>query len=208
MIPRTFWRIWLDEEVPERYEAFWDTFKALHPSWEFVTIARTEDLVFMRPHIRAVFDQCTTHAGRSDVVRYEAVYQLGGVYVDCDVEALKPFDPLVDTDKAFAGWEDSRMICPTVIGAPAGHPALGELLDVLPEWFDAHRDEPPNVSTGPHLMTRLWRWRDDVTLYPPVTFYSVHWSEKKRLGGPYPEEAVSIHHWDARWLPGGPPQRE
>lgn len=206
MIPRTFYRIWVGEPVPERYETFWAKFQELHPGWEFITLA-SPNLMWMRKHVKAVYDQCTTHAGRSDVLRYEVVYQFGGVYVDCDVEPLKSFEPLIHTDKAFAGWEDSRMICPTVIGAPIEHPALGELLDVLPEWFEAHRDAPPNVSTGPHLITRLWRWRDDVTLYPPVTFYSVHWSNKKALGGPYPEEAVSIHHWDARWLPGGPPQR-
>lgn len=207
MIPKTFWRIWLDEPVPERYEVFWRKFQALHPEWEFRTLYSSR-LMWMRPRIKAVFDACDTHAGRSDVLRYEVVYRFGGVYVDCDVEPLRAFDPLVNTDKAFAGWEDDRMICPTVIGAPVEHPALGELLDVLPEWFATHRGELPNVSTGPHLMTRLWRWRDDVTLYPPQVFYPVHWSEKKKLGGEYPPEAYSVHHWDAGWLPGGPPQRD
>ncbi len=207
MIPRRFFRVWLDEPVPERLEVFWKQFQVLHPGWEFVTFHNSDTLTWMRPHIRELFDRCATHAGRSDVVRYEAVYRWGGIYVDADVEPLRSFAPLVETGKAFAGWEDERMVCPTVIGAPQTHPAMVDLLDALPNWFNLFEGHPPNRQTGPYLLTRMWRWRDDVTLYPPEAFYPVHWSEKRKLGDPYPEESYCVHHWDAGWLPDGPPQR-
>jgi mannosyltransferase OCH1-like enzyme len=210
MIPRTLWRIWLDEPVPPEYDAYWERFAELNPGWQLKTISRSV-LPWMRPHIRDIFRECSTHAGRSDVLRYELLYQFGGVYVDCDVEPLKPFEPLLGEGKGFqpfAGWEDNRMICPTVMGSPPSHPAMGDLLDFLPGWFEVHRGEAPNRQTGPYVLTRCWRWRDDVTLYAPDVFYPVGWWEKKKLGGPYPETALSVHHWDARWLPGGPPQRD
>lgn len=206
-IPTTFWRVWLDEPVPERAEGFWDTFKIFHPTWAFKTVTDSGDMPWMRPSIRKVFDRCTTHAGRSDVVRYEALYHFGGVYVDTDVECLKPFDELLTPGTPFAGWEDERLVCPTVIGCPAEHPALGDLLDILPEWFDNRPDAPPNHATGPYLFTACWRWRDDVRLLPPLAFYPVHWSNKKELGHPYPAASFAVHHWDAGWLPNGPPQR-
>lgn len=207
-IPKTFWRIFIDDPIPPKFEEFWDGFQRLHPTWQFMTLASPR-LMWMRPFVHDIFDRCTTHAGRSDVLRYEVLFQFGGVYVDTDVECLRPFDDLVNTDKPFAGWEDHRMICPTVLGSPMHHPALGDLLNRLPSWFDEHGGEagPPNLTTGPHLLTAMWAERTDVTLYPPVTLYPVHWSEKWRLGGPYPKESYAVHHWNASWLPDGPPQR-
>ena len=43
----------------------------------------------------------------SDYVRLWALYNEGGVYLDTDVQTLKPFDPLMEFD-AFAGFEGSK----------------------------------------------------------------------------------------------------
>lgn len=202
--PRVLHRIWLDEPVPDRFEGYWQGLQALHPDWEFVTWDDSSVLGWLR--CSAEFAQATTHAGRSDVLRYEVLAEHGGVYVDTDVEGLRPFDDLLD-GRPFAGWEDERMICPTVMGGPAGHPALQELVSDLPRWFRRYQGHPPNRQTGPYYLTMRWRWREDVRLLEPPAFYPVHWSEKRKLGGPYPPESYAVHHWAAGWLPDGPPQR-
>lgn len=197
-------RIWLDEPVPERLEVFWKGARELHPTWSLRTFSSSRALSWMRCHDE--FDAAATWAGKSDVLRYAALWEFGGVYVDADVEFLRPFDDLLDGEP-FAAWEDHNMICPTVMGAPPRHPAIGALLDALPAWFAARPKAPPNEQTGPYLLTRLWRRRHDVRLLDPVAFYPIHWSEKRLLGGPYPAESYAVHHWDAGWLPDGPPQR-
>lgn len=205
MIPRIFHRIFLDDPIPDGFESYWERFQALHPSWEFYTWDDSRQLDWMRN--REAFDRADTHAGRSDVLRYEILARVGGVYVDTDVEPLRAFDELLESPEPFAGWEDDRLLCPTVMGSPPGHPAIEALLDALPNWSRKHRHSPPNRQTGPYFLTRYWRWRQDVRLLPPVAFYPVHWSNKRALGGPYPPEALSVHHWAAGWLPNGPPQR-
>lgn len=204
MIPKVAHRIWLDEPIPDELERYWESFYALHPDWQMMTWNRSSMLAWMQN--KPIFDQCQTWAGKSDVARYEILATFGGVYLDTDVEPLKPFDDLLDGDP-FAGWEDGNMICPTVMGGEAGHPALVALVDGLPAWFKPRKNRPPNQATGPHFLTRMWRNRTDVRLFDPVTFYPVHWSSKKDLGGPYPPESFAVHHWNAGWLPGGPPQR-
>lgn len=206
MIPRVFHRVWLDEPIPDEFEAYWDGFRAQHPGWEFRTWDRTEEL---RDWMICSdeFDAATTHAGRSDVARYEILARYGGVYVDTDVECLRSFDDLTLSDKPFAGWEDGNMICPTVMGAPPGHPAMLAILGALPRWVAHRPGQPPNRQTGPYLLTHTWRGRPDVRLLPPVAFYPVHWSEKTKLGGEYPDGSYAVHHWAASWLPAGPPQR-
>jgi len=198
IIPRVYHRIWLDEQVPRRFEDYWDRFKALHPSWEFVTWDDSSQLGWMRT--KALFDRCQTWAGKADLLRYEIMLAHGGVYVDTDVEPLRPFDPLLDDDRPFAAWEKDRvLLCPTVLGSPPGHPAFAAVLDYLPGWFDHQPGTKPNYQTGPVPFTRVWRRRRDVRRLPRETFYPVLWWERERLGGPYPPESYCVHHWVAGW---------
>lgn len=196
----------MDEPVPARLDVFWDRFQELHPGWKFVTWSSSSEEALSWMRCRSTFDAQETWAGKSDVLRYEVLAKYGGIYVDADVEPIRAFDELLD-GPPFAGWEDGNMVCPTVMGSPVGHPAIEELISRLPAWAERHAGRPPNQATGPYFLTRTWRWRDDVRLLPPVSFYPVHWSEKVKLGGPYPSESFSVHHWDAGWLPDGPPQR-
>jgi mannosyltransferase OCH1-like enzyme len=204
MIPKLAHRIWLDEPMPERFEGFWRRFRELHPDWELVTWDRSGMLDWMSNW--SVFTRCTTWAGKSDVARYEILARYGGVYLDTDVEPLRSFDDLLGAGP-FVAWEDQRLLCPTVMGAPPQHPAAQALVDGLAEWFARREGKPPNQATGPYFLTAMWRARTDVRLLPPVTFYPVHWSEKRNLGGPYPAASYAVHHWAAGWLPDGPPQR-
>lgn len=205
MIPKVFHRIWLDEPIPEEFEVYWKGFQEVHPDWEFRTWDDSEALHFLR--CRAEFEAAKTWAGKSDILRYELLRVFGGVYVDTDVEPLRSFADLVEDDRPFIGWEDERLLCPTVMGSPAGAPALEALVAALPAWFRKYRNAAPNRQTGPYFVTRHLRGRSDVRLLDRDVFYPVHWSEKRNLGGPYPETAYAVHHWAAGWLPDGPPQR-
>lgn len=199
MIPKVFHRIFLDDPIPLKFEAFWDTFMVLHPDWEFLTWNDSSKLGWMRN--QEAFASVTTHAGRSDILRYEILAKYGGIYVDTDVEPLRSFEELVYDDRAFAGWENQTLLCPTVLGAPPGHPAFESLLSHLPAWIERHPDQPPNKQTGPHFLTRMWFFRDDVRRLSPVYFYPVGWWERDKLGGPYPEESFCVHHWNQGWDP-------
>lgn len=200
MIPRVIHRVWLrrdaDDVIPDRFEMFWRRFRELNPGWEFVTWYTVPDWIVNRD----VLDWQTTDAGRSDVMRYEILARCGGIYVDTDVEPLQPFERLIRPEP-FAAWEDDRLVCPTVMGSPPGHPAMVDLVTNMRRHARARRHRPPNVQTGPWYITRRWRRRDDVLLYAPVRFYPVHWSERHRLGGPYPEASFAVHHWNQGWDP-------
>lgn len=202
MIERILHRIWLDEPIPERWEGFWDRFIAMHPDWTFMThTSSAEARSWMR--CADVFDRQETWAGKSDVLRYEVLARFGGVYVDTDVEPLKSFEPLLGPTP-FIAWETNRLLCPTVIGSPAAHPAIEALVEALPGWADKRMYAPPNQQTGPYFVTHTWRGRSDVRKLERESFYPVGWWERERLGGPYPEESYAVHHWSAGWLDGGP----
>lgn len=199
-IPRIFHRIWLDEPIPPRFEAFWTQLKALHPGWEFKSWERTADVRehLMRPDLFDSFtDYPAAYALRADLARYDLIAKFGGVYVDTDIEPLRSFEPLLDDDRAFIAWENDHRLCPSVFGATPQHPAVRQLVEALPERLALTGD--PSHRTGPAFVTEQWRERDDVRRLPPSAFYPVGWWEQHLLGGPYPERSYAVHHWAKGW---------
>ncbi|MBQ9416036.1 MAG: glycosyl transferase [Clostridia bacterium] len=65
----------------------------------------------------------------SDYARLDLVYTYGGIYLDTDVELLKPWDDLLDK-KGFAGVEIPGIVALGLgFGAEAGNPTIKSMLD-------------------------------------------------------------------------------
>lgn len=199
MIPPTLHRVWLgDAPIPDDYERYWEGWQERHPSWAFVTW-RDADLEWLVN--RAEFDASPTLSERSDVARYEIVARYGGVYIDTDVECLRPIDDLLAPSVgAFAGWEFGHRLCTAVLGGEPGHPALQALVDWLPAWCASHDGEPPDRRTGPLYLTTTWWKRRDVTRFAREIFYPVGWWQRELLGGDYPTGSYAVHHWAGSWV--------
>ena len=63
----------------------------------------------------------------SDYVRLYALYEHGGIYLDTDMEVLKPIDIFL-SHGAFSGFESARYIFTGIMGAVKNHPWIKELL--------------------------------------------------------------------------------
>ncbi len=88
---------------------------------------------------------------KSDILRYEILYQEGGIYVDHDVKCVASFDKLNIAYDLYCGLEVpfetalSSSVMPTnnIVGARASHPVLKYALDWLEEkWEKIERDYP------------------------------------------------------------------
>jgi mannosyltransferase OCH1-like enzyme len=207
VIPRTFHRIWLDEAIPERFDAYWQRLQELHPGWRFVTWSSKASLGWLQN--QELFDSFpdgvkSSYAFRADVARYEILAEYGGCYVDTDVEPLRSFAHLFADPRPFIAWCSIDELDPSIIASPAEHPAIRELVDDLEqvhEWRGQGKATSPPGSTGPRYVTPRWRRREDVRRLPPVTFFPYHWSPsligEREL--PWPERSLAVHHWSAGW---------
>lgn len=188
--------------MPDHLAAYGDTWQRHHPGWEhrLWTEANMPPLANQR-----IYDDAERIAPRnvgqlrSDVARYEVLLEHGGVYVDCDMECLRPIDPLVAGVDCFAGWEDeARWVNNAVLGATPGHPFVAALVDGLAANVRRRRGARPNVLTGPQYLTPLYRRHHEaVTVYPKATFYPYSWRELDRGGEPFPD-SFAVHHWHNR----------
>lgn len=191
MIPRTIHHIWVGPPMPDPLTAYMRTWRDLHPDWEHVLWSSFDDLTNQDAYDRA--EEITPHVGqlRSDLARYEILHRHGGVYVDCDMEALRPIDDLLSAG-CFAGWEtDGVWVNNAVLGCVPGHPLMADLIAAAPASIEANAGARPNRMTGPHLLTPHAR-RHGITVHPSAAFYPYHWSnlDQRDYG-----DAYAVHHW-------------
>jgi len=194
-IPRILHRT-VPAVTSKEVEGYWKRFKALHPGWELMT-HRDPLEPSAWPLSAPGWDSCSTGAQRAGLIRLEALYRWGGIYVDSDVEPFRSFEPLLGV-RAFAGWEDERVIPDAVLGAEPEHPAILACLKLALKLLDQGA-----WASGPGVTTRLLRNRPDVLLLPPGSFYPYHYTEKGRRHEDHKQTnpwAFAAHHWAGSWL--------
>jgi len=168
VIPRVFHRIWLGPEpMPEEYVRLGETWKRNHRDWEHHLWAETNLPTDLRPE---VYELLRRPAERADILRLELLHRLGGVYVDADMESLKPIDPLLDGVACFLGGLDSGRVSNAVIGAVPDHPLLARAIaELRPRATFGPVDRE---GTGPLLIERLRHEFPDVTVFEPEVFFA------------------------------------
>jgi len=213
MIPKRFIRIWLgSKQIPDLFEKWWDEFKILHPDYEFLTL--TDDNHPTIPeHLKEIYSTVNSYAGRSDILRLVALYEIGGIYIDTDVMPLKTFDKLIESEKPFIGQRSKKSFEIAVIGSPKKHEAVQDLLNELPRWFNKHLENSASVQTGPAFVSSVWFGRSDILHLPRTTFYPYNGfmapNREKKLEiftnkQDFPSDMIAAHFSNHIW--GGKPK--
>lgn len=202
MIPQRLVRV-VPQHTTEEVEDYWERAGELHAGWELVTYRDDIDPTWF-PLTAPHWKRCTTGAQLAGLVRLEALWNRGGVYIDSDVECYRPFTPLMGC-KAFAAWEDAGVVPDAIIGAEPKHPAIGACIKEAIRRINLESNDWRTGngawSTGPGVTTEIFPDRGDVLLLPPQSLYSIHYNEKNLLAEhkPGPWEFAS-HKWAASWL--------
>lgn len=171
-IPRILHRT-VPATVSPRHEAIWERWAKLHTDWELMT-HRDPLNAAEWPETSHKWAECAKGAQLAGLIRLEALWRWGGIYVDSDVEPCRSLDPLLPLS-AFAAWEDERCVPDAVIGSVPGHPAIRKCLDLalfrlpLGPW-----------ESGPGVLTEVLPKHEHVLLLPPGTFYPVHYRDTDR----------------------------
>lgn len=198
MIPRILIRT-VPEKTTDKVEDWWSRAVDLHQGWDCVTYRDPIDRSLF-PLTADLWDQCPTGAQKAGLIRLEAVYNTGGIYIDSDVEPYRSFEPLRGLS-AFAAWEDHRTVPDAVFGAEKGHPAIRECLDASVVMLKLGRGP---WETGPGVFTDVLPNRQDVTLFPPAAFYPVHYNNKRDSTDHSTIPYTYCRHWyHFSWNPKG-----
>jgi len=143
-----------------------------------------------------------------DYARLDIVYRHGGIYLDTDVEMLKPLDPLLDAP--FCGFESKEHVALGLIfAAEAGNSVVRALRDAYDGLHFLKADGSLDQKPSPVLQTEELRklgLRDDDGTVQEVAGLKVYPKEyfaPKTLDGDCRLTANSycIHHYEASWMP-------
>lgn len=193
LIPMIFHRT-----VPESYDPLWDAWweqrRALHPDWEFRTYQDPIDTDKF-PMTAALWDKCETGAQKADLIRLEALYHHGGVYVDADCRPVGVHDPLRFA-YAYAAWEDETTIPNAVMGAVPRHPAIFEALTTSISLVERGAE---TYTSGVAVTTKVFKDRSDMLILPPGVFYPHHYLQKKAAGQNIGPWVIEEHMWHHSW---------
>lgn len=204
MIPRRIIRS-VPAATTAEVEAFWSKAQDLHPGWELATYRDPIDPDGF-PLTSPDWHRCTSGAQLAGLVRLEALYHHGGIWLDSDVEVYRPLDPLLGC-QAFACWEDTEVVPDAVLGAEAHHPAIEECISLALARLRSARSDWRTGSgawaTGPGVTTTVLPGRSDVLLLPPGSFYPYNYRELARRHEDHAKAnpwAFGAHHWAGSWL--------
>jgi hypothetical protein len=189
-IPQVVHRVWLGRSgMPLEHVRFGETWRQHHPGWRF-RVWRDRDVRGLLP--TEVVARARHYTELSDLVRFEVLRRHGGVYVDTDVECLRPFEDLLQGERALMGYERPGRVGSAVLAAVAGHPLFVDAATLARETVGLGANSAD--ATGPYFLTLLVRDHPDVTILSQEAFYPYGWDEPERRNDDFPR-SYAVHHW-------------
>ena len=156
-IPKIIHQIWLGSPLPERYSKWQRTWVDNHPDWLYILWddQKLEDFPMVN---KKAFQEARSYGVKSDIARYEILFQMGGLYVDTDMECLRPMDAFHYCCNFYAGFEPSAWcILNSIIGCSPGHPIMKECIIRMRNSDTMSSDFHSVVNnTGPEYLTRCF----------------------------------------------------
>lgn len=208
MIPKKIHYCWFGgNPLPDLAKKCIESWKKFCPDYEIIEWNESNFDVNCNAYVKEAY-QAKKWAFVSDVVRLYALVNYGGIYMDADVEVLKPLDSLL-THEAFSGFESDTAIPTGIMACCKGQALFKELLE---EYNTAHfiqEDGELDLTTNVVRITNTClkyglnldnslQTVNGFTLYPKDYFCPKDATTRELR---ITENSYTIHHFDGSWLP-------
>jgi mannosyltransferase OCH1-like enzyme len=210
-IPKIIHQIWLGSTVPDVYKAFMQTWIDIHcgQGWEYKlwTDDNVHEIVLYN---KKFYDETVNYGVKSDILRWEILYQQGGLYVDVDYECLRSFDMFHYLYDFYTGIQplDTEIVQlgAALVGSKPGHPILKQCIETIKDHW--HLKSAPK-KTGPLHFTQSFyavagqNGSLDIA-FPPFYVYPLGCEEvetETRHQQWIDQGSFAIHWWSKSWMP-------
>lgn len=207
MIPKIIHYCWFGgKPLPELAQKCIDSWKKYCPDYEIKRWDETNFDLNYNDYVREAYE-AKKWAFVTDVVRLYALVNYGGIYMDTDVEVLKPLDEFLKYE-AFSGFQTEKDIPTGIMASKKDHELFIELLE---EYIGAHFLKPDNTYDETTNVIRITntclkygfvpnnqlQTIKGFTLFPKDYFCSKDYRTRITT---ITENTYTIHHFDGSWL--------
>ena len=230
-LPKIIHQTWKDQRVPASLAQYQESWKRLNPEWEYRLWTDADNDALVRdefPSLLDLYGSLPRAIHRADFARVLYLWRFGGLYVDLDIEALKPADEILDGRDCLLGCEPElhakrlrgvdRVVCNAAMASRPDHLFWEKMIDEIRSRSTEGRKDPVWM-TGPLCLQAAYEAHGEqlgVKLWEPDVFFPLpdlgsrslrltaaerHHYERMMTSRCYPRQSIGVHHWAHTWIP-------
>lgn len=208
-VPKVIHYCWFgNNPLPDSVIACISSWKKFCPDYQIIEWNEKNFDLNINNYVKEAYES-KKYAFVTDYVRLYALYNFGGIYLDSDVEVLKPLDKFLE-HRAFTGCENEEYCVTGIIAAEQGHPWIKDLLNSYKNRHfiqkNGKMDITPNTKVITQLTTEKYGWvpkneyqiiNEGLHIYP----FSVFCAKDYKTGTVYStNETYTVHHFSGSWV--------
>ena len=209
-IPKKIHQIWLGSKLPKKYSKWCDSWKRHNPEWEY-KLWTDKDINLLQLKNRKLFDYTQNKGLKSDLARYEILYQFGGIYIDTDFECLKKIpDFLLYFDfVSCLGFNYEPEILNGFLMTSQSNIILKKIISSIKVDQKNPNEYYVMENTGPKYLTKIYFENSGIFsnymnlilpsnyCYPYPSFLI---KSSLKFYDEVMEESFATHHWEMSWM--------
>lgn len=217
-IPRIIHQIWIDKnnelnknpKILDRLKPWIKSCQNVLSNYEYILWNGFTMREFMKTHFSQylkLYDSYSKWIFRCDVFRYFVLYQMGGVYLDTDIECIESFDHLLQSSNGFFLSLEPLAKYRINNGLMASSPKHPFLHYVISNLSSVAHINNPITSTGPDFLSiqyLKYPSKDQITLIDNGNLFMSNQRlssiQSNSLTQSTPLTQYTLHHYTSLWI--------
>lgn len=207
-IPKIIHYCWIsDEEYPDLVKKCMDSWKKYLPDYEFIKWDSTNFDMKICEYTKQAYE-AKKYTWVSDYIRLYALYHIGGIYLDCDIEVVKNFDQLLE-NKGFTCFETEKLVAAWIFGSQKGNPIFKQFLDYYDNSSFIKENGEYDLTANPVPITKICcknglklngkeQNLGDLVVYPMT--YFCPYNPYRKGSSRFTKKTYAIHWFNGSWL--------
>lgn len=210
MIPKKIHYCWFGgKDIPEKDKKCIESWKKFCPDYEIIEWNELNYDLTKNPYMYEAYKN-KKWGFVPDYARFDIIYSQGGIYMDTDVEVIRPLDEMLEC-KGYMGFEEGNFVNGGIgFGAEAGNPIIKALRDMYDDVSFILPDGSLNLLPSPYYITdaleRFGLKRNnekqilgdgELSVFPKDYFSPKDFSTDIIA---LTDNTFTIHHYNASWL--------